>query len=63
MFRPWNNYFKKDENWVDYRQHWQSQLNDLAGEFSQGHCPPQPNSISVCQNCDYQNLCRFKGNL
>ncbi|MFW2533239.1 MULTISPECIES: PD-(D/E)XK nuclease family protein [unclassified Legionella] len=54
---------KKDENWVDYRQHWQSQLNDLAGEFSQGHCPPRPNNGSVCQNCDYQSLCRFRNNL
>jgi ATP-dependent helicase/nuclease subunit B len=54
---------KKDESWIDYRQHWQNQLHDLASEFSQGHCPPQPNNTSVCQSCDYQSLCRFRGNL
>jgi probable DNA repair protein len=50
---------KKDEQWSEYRQHWQSQLNELAEEFSQGHCQPQPSSAAVCQLCDLQNLCRF----
>lgn len=50
---------KEDGSWTDYRQHWQTQLSELAEEFSQGHCPPQPASASVCQLCDFQSLCRF----
>ncbi|MBA2651931.1 MAG: PD-(D/E)XK nuclease family protein [Tatlockia sp.] len=51
---------KKGEDWQDYRQHWQEQINELAEEFSQGHCQPKPSSKSVCQSCDLQNLCRFE---
>ncbi|MBA3535541.1 MAG: PD-(D/E)XK nuclease family protein [Tatlockia sp.] len=50
---------KKDEEWIEYREHWKSQLNELAEEFSQGKCQPQPSSAAVCQLCDLQNLCRF----
>lgn len=53
------NSLKKEERWADYREHWQIQLNELAEEFSQGHCQPQPATAAVCQNCDLQNLCRF----
>ncbi|KTD32847.1 recombinase B [Legionella nautarum] len=51
---------KKDENWSDYRQHWEAQLTELAEEFIQGHCPPQPLNASICQQCHFQNLCRFE---
>lgn len=53
---------KKDEDWINYRQEWQNQLNDLAEEFSKGHCPPKPATASLCQLCDFQNLCRFEVN-
>lgn len=49
---------KKDELWNDYRQDWQTQLIELVQELKQGFCPPKPNNNSVCQQCDYQNLCR-----
>jgi ATP-dependent helicase/nuclease subunit B len=49
---------KKDENWAAYRQNWQTQLNELAEEFHKGFCPPEPSSNSICQQCNYQNLCR-----
>lgn len=51
---------KEDKSWAEYRQNWQQQLNDLAEEFSKGHCPPQPSSASICQQCDFQSLCRFR---
>ncbi|WP_255305241.1 PD-(D/E)XK nuclease family protein [Legionella jamestowniensis] len=51
---------KKGQTWTALREHWHTQLNELAHEFMQGHCPPRPSSPAICQQCDYQNLCRFK---
>ncbi|PJE10909.1 MAG: endonuclease [Legionella sp.] len=51
---------KKEEDWLDYRQHWEAQLTELAEEFRQGHCPPQPITASICQQCHFQNLCRIE---
>lgn len=51
---------KKEEQWDDCRDNWQKQLTLLAEEFQQGHCPPQPAQLTLCQQCDYQNLCRFQ---
>ena len=53
---------KKEETWEDYRSTWQQQLTLLANEFQQGHSVPQPVSPIVCQQCDFQNLCRFQIN-
>jgi len=51
---------KKDEHWAEYRESWKVQLQQLATEFSQGYCPPLPVSVSVCQQCHFQNLCRLE---
>lgn len=51
---------KKEETWTEYRNNWQEQLNLLAEEFQNGHCPPQPINASLCQHCSFQNLCRFQ---
>jgi ATP-dependent helicase/nuclease subunit B len=53
---------KKEETWEEYRNKWQNQLTLLAEEFQQGHCPPQPIQPSICQQCDFQNLCRYQIN-
>lgn len=53
---------KKEETWDDYRGNWQEQLSSLATELQQGHCPPQPVQLTICQQCDFQNLCRFQAN-
>ncbi len=53
---------KKDETWEEYRNTWQQQLTLLASEFQQGHSMPQPVNSLVCQQCDFQNLCRFQIN-
>ncbi|ARB93641.1 endonuclease [Legionella longbeachae] len=53
---------KKDETWTECRKTWQKQLTHLAMEFQQGYCPPQPAHLSICQRCDYQNLCRIQDN-
>lgn len=53
---------KKEETWEENRSHWQEQLTVLAEEFKQGYCPPQPVQTSLCQQCDYQSLCRFQAN-
>jgi len=50
---------KTDESWENHRENWRQQLHDLAEEYSQGHCIPQPLNASICPTCDYQNLCRF----
>lgn len=50
---------KKGENWPDRRQEWHQQLTQLASEFQTGHCVPQPNRASTCQQCDFPNLCRI----
>ncbi|AWN75077.1 PD-(D/E)XK nuclease family protein [Legionella anisa] len=52
---------KKEESWSQCRELWQKQLTDLAKEFQEGHCAPQPAHLTICQQCDFQNLCRFQG--
>ena len=51
---------KKGQSWEQSRSIWREQLTLLADEFKQGHCPPQPANLSICQHCDFQNLCRFQ---
>jgi ATP-dependent helicase/nuclease subunit B len=51
---------KKDETWPLKQQHWQDQLNLLAQELQDGYCQPKPHRESLCQTCDYANLCRYK---
>lgn len=53
---------KKDETWENSRATWKQQLTLLAEEFQQGHCPPKPAHTALCQQCDFQNLCRFQAN-
>ena len=50
---------KKEEKWDDVRGYWRQQLNGLAQEALDGHCPPQPLNTSVCTYCDFKNLCRI----
>lgn len=50
---------KKNEHWSDQRERWHQQLTDLASEFRDGHCPPQPNRASTCDFCEFSNLCRI----
>lgn len=53
-------YLKSGATWQEYRDIWQQQLTDLAVEFQAGHCPPKPAQASICQQCDFQNLCRLQ---
>lgn len=53
---------KEEESWDDYRQNWQQTLTELISEFKTGHCIPKPLAKSICQQCDYQSLCRFDVN-
>ena len=53
---------KKEETWDDCRAHWHNQLTHLAQEFQEGHCAPQPAQLTICQQCSFQNLCRFQAN-
>lgn len=54
------NNLKKNERWIDYREQWHQQLTALSHEFSIGYCPPKPSRSSTCEQCEYQNLCRFR---
>ncbi len=38
---------------------WRQLLCNLAEEILNGHCIPEPVSPSICQHCDYKNLCRI----
>ena len=49
---------KKDERWADRQQEWHQQLTQLAMEFRNGECAPQPTRPGTCQQCDFPNLCR-----
>lgn len=51
---------KKEESWEARRDHWKNLLSDLAQEFQQGHCLPQPAQKNLCQQCSFANLCRFQ---
>jgi probable DNA repair protein len=52
---------KEGESWGEQREQWRNLLSALADEYRRGYCPPQPVSSSVCQQCDYQSLCRYSG--
>lgn len=54
---------KEDETWSELRAYWRTQLNELAKEFSLGYHSPQPINPSICQQCDFQRLCRFEQSL
>lgn len=51
---------KKDEQWAARQEEWHQQLTQLASEFRNGHCAPTPSRPTVCQQCDYPNLCRIE---
>jgi ATP-dependent helicase/nuclease subunit B len=48
------------QTWDAAVQQWKLQLQDLAQEFHQGECKPTPTRIAICQQCDFQNLCRIR---
>ncbi|WP_419421173.1 PD-(D/E)XK nuclease family protein [Legionella sp. D16C41] len=52
-------YLGEDEAWSSRLTLWKEQLYQLIKEYSDGHCPPKPIHSSICQQCDYQSLCRF----
>ncbi|GGI89411.1 PD-(D/E)XK nuclease family protein [Legionella impletisoli] len=49
---------KSDQSWHEMRGVWREQLSLLAEEFREGYCPPKPTRASICQQCDFPNLCR-----
>lgn len=50
---------KNNELWSERQSEWHQQLNQLASEFRDGHCPPIPSRPTTCQQCDFPNLCRI----
>ncbi|KGP62302.1 endonuclease [Legionella norrlandica] len=54
------NTLKESESWEEYRQTWLEQLSHLAEEIKNGHCLPLPQNLTICQQCDFLNLCRKK---
>ncbi len=47
------------ESWSALRSQWRQQLEIIAQEFQSGVCAPQPIHQSVCEQCDFSDLCRF----
>ncbi len=50
----------KGQSWDEAVNRWKLQLQDLSQEFQQGQCNPAPTRTPICQQCDYQNLCRIR---
>lgn len=50
---------KKGQSFEEYKTLWKTQLEALAKEFQEGHCPPTPINSTVCTQCDFQNLCQI----
>lgn len=50
---------KTEESWDLYREEWRHQLTLLAEEIQTGVCTPTPQSPALCQNCEFQSLCRY----
>jgi probable DNA repair protein len=53
---------KDEEQWEDYHQKWYRQLTQLATEIQSGYCPPEPDSLAICQQCSFLALCRYQAN-
>ena len=47
-----------NESWTKLRSEWRKQLEALAQEFQAGMCIPKPIHPSVCEQCDFKDLCR-----
>ncbi|STX29430.1 recombinase B [Legionella beliardensis] len=47
------------DTWAQRLTAWKEQLYQLIQEYKEGLCPPRPIHTSICQQCDYQSLCRF----
>lgn len=50
---------KSDKSWQDERKLWEEKVNQLALEFKEGYSLPKPINASICQHCDFLNLCRL----
>lgn len=50
---------KADEDWSTLQTQWQERLTQLAIEFKNGHCPPNPQRQTTCQHCEFIHLCRM----
>lgn len=53
---------KKGESWSNFQASWLQNLSQIAEEFKQGQCAPNPQKTSTCQACNFQNLCRINTN-
>ncbi|STX51958.1 recombinase B [Legionella busanensis] len=47
------------ETWSSRLDSWRAQLHQLIQEYTEGQCSPNPIHPAICQQCDYQSLCRF----
>jgi ATP-dependent helicase/nuclease subunit B len=50
---------KKAQSWDEQRALWHEQMTLLAEEFLSGNIIANPKKPSVCQNCEFSNLCRI----
>ena len=49
-----------DKSWQTLRSQWYQQLTTLAQEFRDGLCVPKPLAATVCEQCDFPDLCRYQ---
>lgn len=49
----------KNTSWEEQREVWHQQLSQLAQEFKNGDCAPKPATPTLCQQCEFPELCRY----
>ena len=53
---------KIGQSWDELKRDWQTNLENLADEYSQGYIMPSPQNPVLCESCDFQALCRLHDN-
>lgn len=60
VFLPGVNTLKKELTWEVLKKQWEKELTQLTREVIEGYSPPLPANATLCQQCDYQSLCRYE---
>lgn len=47
------------DNWTIQLQQWRAELGRLGEEFKSGYAVANPQTVSLCQHCEFANLCRI----
>ena len=51
--------FKNNLTWQELRAYWERNLIALAQDFISGQVQPDPLTVQVCQQCEFNSICRY----